>query len=304
MTSLIPFSFEQHAVRTVERDGQVWFIAADVCAVLSIKNPRDSVRHLDDDEKGVVSTDTLGGQQQMTIVNESGLYALVLRSRKPEARRFAKWVTAEVLPAIRKTGSYAVPSHRQPKALPNLSLDQQDAIKGLVKARVEALPQNKQAKAAITCWSALKSKFGCTYKEIESAQFAEALSLVARLPLEGELLEAEQPKPLELHYPASWLPEHNPHLRNYAYRPHGSDPSIHLGTSSLCGMDARSPSLALIGELTRAGYDVEACRVELLAMRHQLERYGDLCNNLATLADRHQHGGIVFKLTGQAQAIR
>ena len=304
MTSLVPFSFEQHAVRTVERDGQVWFIAADVCAVLSIKNPRDSVRHLDDDEKGVVSTDTLGGQQQMTIVNESGLYALVLRSRKPEARRFAKWVTAEVLPAIRKTGSYAAPSPRQPKALPNLSPDQQDAIKGLVKARVEALPQNKQAKAAVACWSALKSKFGCTYKQIEPAQFAEALSLVARLPLEGELLEAEQPKSLELHYPVSWLPEHNPHLRNYAYRPHGSDPSIHLGTSSLCGMDARSPSLALIGELTRAGYDVEACRLELLAMRHQLERYGDLCNNLATLADRHQHGGIVFKLTGQAQAIR
>lgn len=304
MTSLVPFSFEQHAVRTVERDGQVWFIAADVCAVLSIKNPRDSVRHLDDDEKGVVSTDTLGGQQQMTIVNESGLYALVLRSRKPEARRFAKWVTAEVLPAIRKTGSYTAPAKRQPKALPyGLTHDQQTSIKALVKARVEALPQDKQAKAAITCWSALKSKFGCTYKEIESAQFAEALSLVARLPLEGELLEAEQPKPLELHYPVSWLPEHNPHLRGYSYE-RSADPSLHLNTSSLCGMDARSPSLALIGELTRAGYDVEACRVELLAMRHQLERYSDLCRNLATLADRHQHGGIIFKLTGQAQAFR
>lgn len=195
-------------------------------------------------------------------------------------------------------------SPRPLKALPNgLSHDQQDAIKGLVKARVEALPQSKQAKAAITCWSALKSKFGCTYKEIEPAQFAEALSLVARLPLEGELLEAERPKPLELHYPASWLPEHNPHLRGYSYE-RSADPSLHLNTSSLCGMDSRSPTLALTAELTRAGHDVEACRMEVLAMRHQLERYLDLCRNLGNLADRHEHGGIVFKLSGAVHMTR
>lgn len=96
------------------------------------------------------------------------------------------------LAAYWQQGEAINPRKRQPKALPNLSPDQRDAIKGLVKARVEALPQNKQAKAAVTCWSALKSKFGCTYKEIESAQFAEALSLVARLPLEGELVEGQQ----------------------------------------------------------------------------------------------------------------
>lgn len=304
MSNVTPFSFEQYAVRTIEQHGQAWFIASDVAAALEYRMASDMTRTLDDDEKGTQIVRTPSGDQEMLVINESGLYSAILRSRKASAKRFKKWVTSEVLPAIRKSGSYAAPAPRPLKALPGLSTDQQDAIKGLVKARVEALPQNKQAKAAITCWSALKSKFGCTYKEIESAQFAEALSLVARLPLEGELLEAEQPKPLELHYPVSWLPEHNPHLRNYAYRPHGSDPSIHLGTSSLCGMDARSPTLALIGELTRAGYDVEACRVELLAMRHQLERYSDLCRSLGTLADRHEHGGIVFKLTGQAQAIR
>lgn len=79
------------------------------------------------------------------------------------------------------------------KALPNgLSIDQQAAIKQLVKARVEACPKDKQAKAAITCWSALKSKFGVGYKEIAPEHYADALSLVARLPLEGELLEREQ----------------------------------------------------------------------------------------------------------------
>lgn len=88
------------------------------------------------------------------------------------------------------------PSRRKQKALPNgLTLEQQDAIKGLVKARVETVTPDRRAKAAITCWSALKSKFGCTYKEIEPEHFTDAVSLVARVPLEGEYLEAEKPLP-------------------------------------------------------------------------------------------------------------
>lgn len=102
----VVFNFDTKEIRTFKQNDLAWFAAADVCAVLHIKNHRDSLQHLDDDEKGVVSTDTLGGQQKISVVSESGLYALVLRSRKPEARKFAKWVTSEVLPAIRKTGSY------------------------------------------------------------------------------------------------------------------------------------------------------------------------------------------------------
>jgi len=114
---ITPFSFGTHAVRVVQRDGAPWFVASDVCAALGYVNPRDAVAtHLDDDEKGVANGDTLGGRQVLTIINESGLYALVLRSRKPQARKFAKWVTSEVLPAIRKTGAYATPA-AQPGAL-------------------------------------------------------------------------------------------------------------------------------------------------------------------------------------------
>lgn len=112
MADITPFNFGTNTVRVITRNNQQWFVAADVCAVLGIKNHRDSLMHLDDDEKGVVSSDTLGGTQNISIVNESGLYALVLRSRKPEARKFAKWVTSEVLPSIRQTGSY----HAQPQA--------------------------------------------------------------------------------------------------------------------------------------------------------------------------------------------
>ena len=93
-------------VRTVVQGEDVWFVAKDICDVLEIKNHRTSISILDEDEKGVHSMDTLGGTQQLQTINESGLYSLVLRSRKPQAKAFKKWVTSEVLPSIRKHGAY------------------------------------------------------------------------------------------------------------------------------------------------------------------------------------------------------
>ena len=97
-------------VRTVLRDGEPWFVAADVCRALEISNSRDALTRLDADEKGVASTDTLGGRQEMQVVSEPGLYALVLGSRKPEARAFKRWITHEVIPDIRRHGMYATPA--------------------------------------------------------------------------------------------------------------------------------------------------------------------------------------------------
>lgn len=103
---IINFEFTGRAVRVIDRGGEPWFITADVCAVLDISNSRDAVSRLDDDEKDVASTDTLGGIQSMGIINESGVYSLVFTSRKPEAKAFKKWVTSEVLPSIRQHGGY------------------------------------------------------------------------------------------------------------------------------------------------------------------------------------------------------
>lgn len=94
------------AVRTVIREGQPWFVAADVCRVLEID--RTQTRRLDEDEKGVYSIQTPGGKQEVTTVNEPGLYSLVLGSRKPEAKAFKRWITHEVVPTIRKTGAYGL----------------------------------------------------------------------------------------------------------------------------------------------------------------------------------------------------
>lgn len=95
-------------VRVVMKDGVPWFVAADVCRVLELGNPSQALSRLDDDEKGITTIDTPGGEQSMLIVNESGLYALVFTSRKENAKKFRKWVTSEVLPRIRKTGGYSI----------------------------------------------------------------------------------------------------------------------------------------------------------------------------------------------------
>lgn len=106
-----PLVFFEHekfgSLRVVERKVQPWFVAKDVCDILELGNPRSSLALLDEDEKDVHSMDTLGGKQEMTIISEPGLYSLILRSRKSEAKAFKRWVTHEVIPSIRKTGGIA-----------------------------------------------------------------------------------------------------------------------------------------------------------------------------------------------------
>lgn len=110
-TDIQIFKNEQFGqIRVVERDGEPWFVAVDICGALDIANSRDALTRIDEDEKGVALTDTLGGAQEVAVVNEPGLYSLVLGSRKSEARAFKRWITHDVIPAIRKTGMYATPA--------------------------------------------------------------------------------------------------------------------------------------------------------------------------------------------------
>lgn len=106
MNEMQTFIYSGAEVRTVRKDGAPWFVLKDVCGVLGISKYRDVADRLDPDERGPVRVDTLGGSQEMTCISESGLYNVILRSDKPEAKPFRKWVTAEVLPAIRRSGGY------------------------------------------------------------------------------------------------------------------------------------------------------------------------------------------------------
>ena len=114
-SKLFTFNASNQSVRVQMKDGEPWFVAKDVCDALEIENNRNTTARLDDDEKGVSIVRTSSGDQQMTIVNESGLYNLIFQSRKPEAKAFRKWVTSEVLPTLRKTGRYELcpPSPRR-----------------------------------------------------------------------------------------------------------------------------------------------------------------------------------------------
>lgn len=107
-TAITPFVFGgEHVVRVMDRDGQPWWILKDICEVLGIGHVATVGRRLEDEEKGVVLANTLGGPQEVTVVNEPGLYRVIMRSDKPVARSFQRWVFHEVLPQIRKTGAYA-----------------------------------------------------------------------------------------------------------------------------------------------------------------------------------------------------
>lgn len=110
MANIQVFEYQNSKVRTVDVDGEAWFVLKDVCGVLDIADHKVVARRLDEDEVCQTPlTDSMGRQQSTTIINESGLYHVILRSDKPEAAPFRRWVTNDVLPAIRKTGSYNAP---------------------------------------------------------------------------------------------------------------------------------------------------------------------------------------------------
>lgn len=102
----VEFEFDTAHVRTIAKEGAAWFVAKDVCSILDIENPSQAVGRLDEDERGITTIYTTAGARELLTVNESGLYSLIFTSRKPDAKRFRKWVTGQVLPAIRQTGRY------------------------------------------------------------------------------------------------------------------------------------------------------------------------------------------------------
>ena len=107
MNELQNFNFSGQDVRIITINDEPWFVGKDVADILGYSNSRKALSdHVDDEDKGVTKSDTLGGNQNITIINESGLYSLILKSKKPEAKQFKRWVTSEVLPTIRKHGAY------------------------------------------------------------------------------------------------------------------------------------------------------------------------------------------------------
>lgn len=153
------FRYADAEVRTIVEDGDIWFVAADVCTVLEHSDPSKAVAGLDDDEKGRKNVRTLGGQQSMVVVNEPGLYALVIRSRKPEARAFRRWITHDVIPAIRRTGSYRVPDSPA-HVLPASYAEALYALAAQVEETEKAEQRARELEAPAAAWTRLASAAG------------------------------------------------------------------------------------------------------------------------------------------------
>lgn len=138
MNEMQVFNYKSSQVRTVEINNEPWFVLKDVCAVLDLGSAHKVSERLDEDERNQIPlTDSLGRKQETTIINESGLYNVILRSDKPEAKPFRKWVTSEVLPSIRKTGGYALPKD-YPAALRALADAEEQKLRLLTENQQQA----------------------------------------------------------------------------------------------------------------------------------------------------------------------
>ncbi|ENP0422075.1 antirepressor protein ant [Edwardsiella piscicida] len=180
------FKFGDKEIRVLSKDGEPWFVAKDVCDVLKIANSRDGIARLDDDEKGVALTDTLGGNQEVAIVSESGMYTLVLRCRdaiKPGTvpHTFRKWVTSEVLPTIRKAGEYQASKPRQTTATQLTPLRQ----------TVERLITTGLGRIYPDIWKLVHHRFEVEHiNQLTKSQVTEAIEYLDAL--EGEYISKHQ----------------------------------------------------------------------------------------------------------------
>lgn len=119
MNDILPYDFEDNLVRVVLIGGDPWWVATDVAKVLGYKRAPDMVRNLEEDEKGVHIVHTLGGEQSLSVISESGLYVAIFKSRQADAIKFRKWVTGTVLPELRRTGRYTLHEQDPPPTLPH-----------------------------------------------------------------------------------------------------------------------------------------------------------------------------------------
>ncbi|MGN8276760.1 BRO-N domain-containing protein [Pseudomonas sp. SMN5] len=275
VSNVIPFNFGKQQVRTLLVNDQPWFVATDVCESLAIVNTARALSRLDEDERGIHSMNTLGGAQNLSVVNESGLYSLILTSRKAEAKRFKKWVTAEVLPAIRKHGRYEDSKGVMAPMVDDL-LGKSGALRlsNVMRCRVAKLDAEHQRSATAKLASAVHACFGVPRIElIPSAQFDAAANFVASYAIEGEYLRKEEQgdKPaLEIHVPVQALAKRRPEM---VKRRGGNQAWLDVTIHDLRDLKGENtPCESVLYALREAGYNVDGAWWELRTYRNKLRQ--------------------------------
>ena len=181
-TSVQSFNFNQNQIQVINKNGEAWFIASEVAAMLGYRDSYNMTRILDNDEKGTHNVSTLGGNQDVSVINESGFYHAAFKSRKPEVKPFRKWVTSEVLPTIRKTGGYQIGQ--------KTTADDRTGLRQAVAALV-----GRKGIDYSTAYGMVHQRFNVgAIEDIPAAQLPEAVAYVHALTLHtglvGEVLDA------------------------------------------------------------------------------------------------------------------
>ncbi|CNJ43668.1 phage antirepressor N-terminal domain-containing protein [Yersinia mollaretii] len=288
----INVTFHGQSLTTIFHDGQPFVAMRPIVENIGIdwsgqmaklKNQRDKFGCRD------ISTPSKGGVQQMLCLPLRKLngWLFSINPEKVRADIRDKLIQYQeecfsVLHEYWTKGLVVNPRKATKKALPGkITLEQQEAVKQLVMNRGKALPKENQAKAIITMWSALKTHFGCSYKDISEDQFTDALSLAARVPIEGEFLGKQEALPapkLEVSLPIQWWLDNNPAVK-YGNRENIAKmkqnhicftPSLNVTIDMLCGDSDTSAAIQLINIMEMAGYDVSAPKAEIVAMRKHI----------------------------------
>lgn len=190
---ILPFNFESKEVRTLLIDGQPWFVAMDISGALGYTDAQAMTRRLDDDE--IQNRQVVGlGNRGVTLVNESGLYSAILRSRKAEAKRFKKWVTAEVLPTIRKHGFYADENNSLNTLVgQTIGTDGFRCLAAVLDGKVRHLPKADSRRIKSHVWSQVHKAFSVvSAQNIPANKIDSVRNFIAAYAIEGELLERDK----------------------------------------------------------------------------------------------------------------
>lgn len=262
------FKFGENEIRVIDKDGEPWFVASDVCGALGLTNSRMSLKALDEDEKGVSSTYTPGGKQELAVVSESGMYTLVLRCRDAVNKgsvphTFRKWVTADVLPAIRKHGVYEKAGI---------------AKKNHQSTATQLTPLRQTAERLITTgigriypdiWKLVHKQFDVKHiHQLTPEQVGEAVEYLNAL--EGEYLgKANQQMSLPISFPMSYFEQYK-WMRGLDDRAL-SAPWKYPADMLVPNGDNPNPLGKMLGEMRQMGYEVEAALFQLLSLQHHLE---------------------------------
>lgn len=256
------------------------------------RKAKDMTRNLDDDEKGRQIVPTPGGDQELLVINESGLYSAILRSRKAEAKRFKKWVTAEVLPAIRKHGCYEDVQAKMPTLIDELiGMSELSVIKGLIRDKGKAVAADKRQSFALTMHNRLHTRFNVPRTElIPAGQFEAACNFIAAYNvLEGEFIAKEPPQlqlPLSIHYPVESLAAIRDGMLTVR-----NDKQAWLDVTLDDVRDTRygsTPLESLLWDLEKAGFDVRGAWWELRTYRNKLREITSFVKGLGRVMEEPQ----------------